>query len=201
MSSADASVRFCHCCPDASPVGILVDEEVLFRGVEFRTITDYERMAAGPHRLRLVEEPDETTLLDVSVDLPEDQAVTALAIGTTTGIQPLVLSDGHERVPDDAALVRFVHAIPDAPTVDVAVDDEEPLFEDLAFGEWAGYVPVDPGTHHVEVRSNGETLLPLPHRTFEGGEAITIFAVGRTVDDSLGAVVRADAPAALAVDE
>lgn len=195
MSSSDARVRFGHCCPDAPALGAIVDGEPTFRGVEFRTVTDYDPLAPGPHRLQLVREPDAgDPLLDVSFDLPEAEHVTALAIGTEHGLQPLMLADAPTEVPDGTAPVRFVHAAVDVPPLDGVVGDRT-LFEDVTVGEWAGYEPLAPGTHTLELRSAGDEAfaLPLPGLEFPDGVASTVVLVGRTGDDSLGAVVRSDA--------
>jgi hypothetical protein len=45
---------------------------------------------------------------------------------------------------DDEARVRAIHASPDAPAVDVTVnDDAVTLFDDVEFGESSGYTVVD----------------------------------------------------------
>ncbi len=51
------------------------------------------------------------------------------------------------------ASLRAFHASADAPAVDIVINDnfENPLVEDFAFTEIAGYVPVDPADYNVKV--------------------------------------------------
>lgn len=53
--------------------------------------------------------------------------------------------------------LRVVHASPDAPAVDVVVNDDfaNPLVEDLAFPEFTGFVSVPPADYNVKVTAAG----------------------------------------------
>ena len=82
------------------------------------------------------------------------------------------------------AMVRVVHASPDAPAVDVLVDGSRAL-ENLAFGNASDYVALPAGEHQVQVVPTGgdasqavidETL------TLEGGKAYEVAAVGNVAD-------------------
>ena len=50
----------------------------------------------------------------------------------------------------EQAMLRVVHASPDAPPVDVIVDDNK-VFTDVSFKEITPYVPLDAGAHNVRV--------------------------------------------------
>jgi hypothetical protein len=51
--------------------------------------------------------------------------------------------------------VRIGHCCPDAPNVDIHVDDS-PAFEDVAFGDLSDYTTLDPGAHGVRVAPSGD---------------------------------------------
>ncbi len=56
----------------------------------------------------------------------------------------------------ESARVRVIHASPDAPTVDVwAVGVDEPLIEDLAYGDVTGYLELPAATYTIELRAAG----------------------------------------------
>jgi len=55
---------------------------------------------------------------------------------------------------DEDASIRFVHASPDAPAVDVIVDGA-PVAENLAFGTSTEYLPFPSGEHQVQVVPTG----------------------------------------------
>jgi hypothetical protein len=50
--------------------------------------------------------------------------------------------------------VRFVHAVPDAPSVDILIDGQ-PVFQGLAFGNVTEYVTVSPGEHQIRAVATG----------------------------------------------
>jgi hypothetical protein len=54
--------------------------------------------------------------------------------------------------PTGQARVRLVHAVPDAPAIDVAVKNGPKLFEDVEYEEMTDYVVLDAGEYPIEVR-------------------------------------------------
>ena len=98
-------------------------------------------------------------------------------------------------IADEQTHARFVHASPDAPSVNVQVADGGPvLCEDIGFRESSGYVPVDAGTYDLEVVPTGtsEPALSLPGTELTAGTAISAIAVGKLDDESLGALLVED---------
>jgi hypothetical protein len=78
------------------------------------------------------------------------------------------------------ALVRVVHASPDAPAVDVYVDGTLAL-ENLAFGSASDYVPLPAGEHQVQVAATGTEAAQAvidAMVTLEAGKAYEVAAVG-----------------------
>jgi LPXTG-motif cell wall-anchored protein len=77
--------------------------------------------------------------------------------------------------------VRFVHASPDAPAVDIAVANGGPvLFSNVPFKGVGDYLPVDAGTYDLEVRVAGtETVaLSVPGVALADSTVYTVFAMG-----------------------
>lgn len=75
--------------------------------------------------------------------------------------------------------VRAVHASPDAPAVDVTVDDGAlTLFEDVEFGESSDYAVVPADAYEVEVRpAGGGNPVFEADVHLEGRSTYTVFAV------------------------
>ena len=64
--------------------------------------------------------------------------------------------DGDEEgMGDGDANLRVAHLSPDAPNVDVYVD-EEPVLEDVAFGTFSEYLALAPGTYGVQITAAGD---------------------------------------------
>jgi len=180
--SDDARVRVVHASPDAPSVDVLVDGSAAFSGAAFKGISDYAALAAGTYGVQVVP-AGETEPVVIEADLALDGGTdyTVVAVGRLQDIEPLVLVDNNSAPAAGKAHVRFVHASPDAPAVDIAVADGGPvLFSDIAFKGVGEYLPVDAGTYDLDVRVAGteDVALAVPGVKLDAGTVYTIFAVG-----------------------
>ncbi len=88
--------------------------------------------------------------------------------------------------------VRVMHTVPNAPNVDIYVDDEM-IIENLAYGDFTDYLPVQEGTYKVSLYVTGtqdapiiENMLPV-----ERDVMLTVAAVG--TPDNIGLLSITDA--------
>lgn len=217
-SAATASVRVAHLSPDAPAVDFCVTADgVTFvgpvmkslgdsDGLAFSEVTQYLPLPVATYTARLVA-PDAA---DCSVALAGLPDVTGLALAadgayTVAAIGMLAPSDGEQPFAvtafgDDAevatgkAKLRFIHASPDTPNVDVGVgagDQFTPVFSDVAFSE-AGdvggesYLETDPlADVTVSARATGTTAdaLVIPSVSLPEGAIATAFAIGKLNGD------------------
>lgn len=90
-------------------------------------------------------------------------------------------ADGH------VARVRVVHAVPDAPPVDVYANDVEAV-SGAEFKDATGYLELEPGTTTVDVTPAGESpdaAVASAELTVEGGTSYTVVAAGELSEDSI----------------
>jgi hypothetical protein len=115
---------------------------------------------------------------------------TVVAVGTLDSIGVIALADDNTAPAAGNARVRFVHASPDAPAVDIAVKGGPVLFPNVAFKEFGAYAEVPAGAYDLEVRVAGTdtVALELPGVTLADGQIVTVFAAGLLADGSLSAV-------------
>ena len=83
----------------------------------------------------------------------------------------------------DNATVRFVHAIPDAPAVDIKTDtpDGPAVFSGAAFKDITDYKVVPPGAYTFVVTAAGDTesaVVTFQEATLDAGGIYTIVALG-----------------------
>ena len=85
----------------------------------------------------------------------------------------------------EEALVRVVHASPDAPNVDVFVDDESAL-EDVPFRTVSDYLSLTSGEYDVRITAAGDadTVVFEDTVAVEAGTASSLVALGELNDDS-----------------
>jgi hypothetical protein len=109
-------------------------------------------------------------------------ALGALAFaGTAVAASPLVQA---QQMPSDRAMVRVVHASPDAPAVDIWLDGE-PAIRSLSFGQFTGHTAVPAGSHRVQVTPAGaqaDTAVIDANLDLAVGQAYTVMATGRLAD-------------------
>ena len=92
--------------------------------------------------------------------------------------------------------VRVLHASPDAPAVDVYLDDAKvDALTNVPFGTISDYLAIPAGKHNVKVYATGTTSSPVIDAdvTVTAGRAYTIAATGALAD--IGAQVLQDDPA------
>ncbi len=180
--STPARVRVVHASPDAPAVDILVNDAVALSNVPFTAVSDYLSVPAGTYNIKVVPAGATTpVVIEADLTLAGGTDYTVAAVGELANIEPLVLVDNNAKPAMGNAHVRFVHASPDAPAVDIAVADGGPvLFGDVAFKEAQGPIPVPAGTYDLEVRLAGTStvVLPLPGVAVADQTVYTVFAMG-----------------------
>lgn len=101
----------------------------------------------------------------------------------------------------DVASVRVLHLSPDAPGVDVFVNDgATPAVKALAFGKGTGYLEVPPGAYDFDVAASGsaieDAVLSIDDLDLAGGRSYTAVAYGKL--ESIEALALEDDYAGLA---
>ena len=194
-TAGTAQVRVAHLSPDAPPVDVYVNGARAVTGASFKDVTNYLSVPAGSVNFRVT--PAGATspaVIDATVTLNNGGSYTVAATGLLAGIQPIVLED--DRGTTGQSKVRFVHASPDAPAVDIAVTGGPVLFANVPFRQATAYPQVAPSTYDLEARPAGSTAVALQVEdvTLRPGTNYTIFAVGLLSNKTLAALPVVDAP-------
>ncbi|MGQ9767028.1 MAG: DUF4397 domain-containing protein [Anaerolineae bacterium] len=201
--AAGPRVRVVHASPDAPAVDVLVNGSVAFSNAPFKGITPYAPLTAGSYDVKVVPTgATEPVVISANLTLEADKDYTVVAVGKLANIEPLVLVDNNSAPAPGKAHVRFVHASPDAPAVDIAVKGGPVLFSNVAFKGVGDYLPVDAATYDLEVRLAGTNTVALevPGLKLDAGTVYTVFAMGlATGQPALMAVPSVDATAGPAV--
>ncbi len=199
MAAGGPRVRAVHASPDAPTVDVWVDGAKAFTNAPFKGVTPYAELSQGMHNFQIVPAgATEPVVIEADLDLQNNTDYTILAVNTLSSIEPVVLVDNNGLPAEGKAHVRFVHASPDAPAVDIAVTGGPVLFGGVAFKGVGDYLPVDAGTYDLEARISGtETVaLSLPGITLEEGTVYTVYAMGFAAGEpTLTAVISVDAQA------
>jgi len=182
---SETDLRVVHAVPDAPAVDVYVDGELVFENVSFGNESDYETVPTGTQNVTVTPANDsETVVFEEELDI-ENQTTVALGGELDEDgedVRALARDDDAEPADNESA-VRLAHLAPDAPAVDVTVNETgDVLFDDVEFGNATAYETVPEGEYTLEIRNateddDGEVVATV-NVTVEGGEAYTAVATG-----------------------
>lgn len=188
--SGAAQVRVAHLSPDAPAVDVLVDGSVALEGVEFGTVSDYLQVPAGERTVTIRTTEDRTVVFEGPVTVEAGTMYTIGAVGEVTEntFRPEIYVDDFEHPGADDALVRLIHASPDAGPVDVTVAESGAvLFDNASFPNATDYATVPAGDYTLEIRpateDNDGTVVATVDVSLEGGTVYTGIAAGYLTPD------------------
>jgi len=188
VPKGQARVRVVHASPDAPPVDILVNGTIrAFSNVKSGDVTGYATLPAGVYDFAIVPTGGglgSAVMVVPGVNLSYYGNYTVVALNTLANFEVLPLVDTN--VTTDALLypgaarLRFLHASPDAPAVDVKVAGGPFLYKDVAFKQVGDYLLVPAGMADVEVRLAGTdaVVLTVPGVKLKPGNTYTAYATG-----------------------
>lgn len=195
-AQTEAFVRVAHLSPDAPNVDVWVDGARVLQDVPFETFSAYLEVPSGDRRVQVTPTGASSPMvIDATLSLTAGTYYTVAATGLLSSIGAAVLVDDPETT-QNGAKIRFVHAGPDAPNVDITLPDGTILFADVAFNEAEGFLTTPGGSYDLQVRVAGtdNVVLSFDNVTLEDGTIYSVFATGLVSDSSLGAIVALDQP-------
>ena len=169
-NSAKAKVRLVHTAPDAPAVDIKLNSgsgPAVFTNIPFKQFTDYIEVDEGTYTFVVTPTGSETEVVVFDpITVENGTAYTVVAHGTLDAADAfpfavrVFIDNGAgsafaDLTTDARANVLVIHASPDAPGVDLLVDDAVVNSAPLTFPNNTGYLEVNPGTRNVKVNAAG----------------------------------------------
>lgn len=192
-----ARVRVIHASPDTPAVDVLANDALaVFTSVQFEDVTRYAEVPANVYDIKVVPAgagPD-SAAIQANLNLFYGTDYTVVAVDTFENIKALVLVDDNETPEGNRARVRFLHAVPDAPAVDIKVADGPYLYQGMSFEDVGDYLTLPQNGYTLELRVAGtDTLvMELPDVAFRGGGVYTMLAIGLLGDGTLDVMIVED---------
>jgi Domain of unknown function (DUF4397) len=187
ISVANANLRVAHLSPDAPKVDVWLDGKVVpaLTNVPFKTVSSYLKVPVGAHDIAVyVAGTTSSPVIDVKGITLEEKSYTVGAIGLAAGGKnPLTAKVFVDDLTPNAAKarVRVIHASPDAPNVDVAVQGGAVVAANLAYPNATPvYLELAAApVYKLEIRAAGTTPAVLKFDTpqLDAGKVYTVFAV------------------------
>ncbi len=187
---------------DAGDLDLYIDGLEAVQALAYTNVSGYFSLPAGRHRFELVpagERPIKSAVKD-TIETDAGAAYELAVIGSGDDLQLQVnqvdlspLSPGTAGTPLETTRVRAIHAVPDAPAVDISViggDIAEPIFTDVTYPDVTDYVEKTAGVYRVLLNVPDSKLpaIDLGETFFEGDTVYSIYAVGSIEDGELDAI-------------
>lgn len=176
------ALRVAHFSPDAPAVDVYVDDERVVTGLEYDSKTPYLALEPGTYTLTVTPAGEDDSVLERTAWFGRAYytvaAIGSVELGT---LRPHILVD------DGSVLLRVIHAVPDAPAVDLYVNQgDTPIVADLAYGTATGYVAIPAASYTIDVTPAGEgkdAAVGSFDVDLERGLAYTAVATGRLEEE------------------
>jgi LPXTG-motif cell wall-anchored protein len=182
----NAMVRVVHASPDAPAVDVFVDGQAVLTNVAFPAVSDYLALPAGAHELAVAPagQGEAAAVITANPTLEAGKAYTVAAVGLLASIKGQIYNDNLAAPAAGKAHVRVIHASPDAPAVDVKVQDGPTLIQGLAFPNASDYLPVDAASYNLQVTPAGasDVVIDLPNTQLNAGTIYDVLAVGQVAN-------------------
>jgi hypothetical protein len=191
-NSAKAKIRFAHVSPDAPPVDIKVgsgSSAPVFSNASFKDITNYVEVDAASYQFVVTAagNTDEVLVFD-NIAVQNGAVYTVIAHGTfdPTDQYPFAVRVFVDNDPGDAFVdltlattnVKVIHASPDAPGVDILVDNAVVNSAALNYPDNTDYLSALAGTRNIKVNpSMSSSSVINADVTFGSDMFYSVFAV------------------------
>jgi hypothetical protein len=184
-SQPPTQVRVVNAIPGLAAADVVVDGVPRVPALEFGADPPYVTLGPGAHTIALLPPGGvpPAPIVSTEINVAPGVSQTLFAI-QGEGVPPifLILPEVPAGLASAGAGARFVHASPNTPPVDLAIQDGPVLFSNIAFGEASPYLPVEPGPVALQARLAGtETVvLNIPAVELAPGGVYTFGALGLT---------------------
>jgi hypothetical protein len=193
-ASGQVKVRVVHGAPSAPAVDVyvtapnaaLTGATPTLANVPFKTISGVLQVAAGSYQIRVTAAGSKAAVFDAgSVALAAGADLVLVAVDQNTGASPISLiglttdaAAPRFELTDNRAQLRAFHASPDAPNVDILLDNVVAA-GNLRYPTAVGFVAVPSGARNVKVNAAGTATTVIDVTpTLAAGRAYTAYAVG-----------------------
>ena len=179
---ATTSIRVIHASYDAPAVDVRVDGSVAITNLAYGESSGYAELNTGTRNIAVTPAGSSSSVvINADLNLDDSTEYTVYAVNVLNSIEPIVSVDDRAGRADKA-LIRFIHASPDAPAVDIKLNSGSgaTVFSNTAFKDIEDYAAVDAGSYVFAVTpagSNSEVAVFNPVDV-QNGSLYTVIALG-----------------------
>lgn len=180
--SSDSYVRILHASPDAPPVDIYANGNLIAKNLAYKQLTNYVPVKPGEYTIQVYPTGKKLNpVINTKLTVPQNSSFTIAAVGKLANISLLPIMEVYMPMVDKRkSYIRFAHLSPNAPAVDITLPDGKKLFSNVSYKQYTDYISVEPGNYTLQVRPAGsnQVVLTVPNVKLLPGTIYTVYAVG-----------------------
>lgn len=179
---SDSYVRILHASPDAPPVDIYANDNLIAKNIAYKQFTNYVSVKPGEYTVQVYPAGQKTTpVINTKLTVPPKSRFTVAAVGKLADISLLPIMEEYMKMVDKRrSYIRFAHLSPNAPAVDITLPNGTKVFSDVSYQQYTDYINVAPGNYTLQVKPAGsdQVVLTVPNVKLLPGTLYTAYAVG-----------------------
>lgn len=172
-------IRFLHAVPEGEDVDIYISDKPFYKGLEANEFSPYVYVPQGSYTITVyLEDTQDNPIVNEKIDVRANELVTIAISGEEGNISLLPIVEETEAVSGNNSKVRVVHLSPNAPAVNISIDDQE-LFTNINYKDVTPYkqIPAKVYTINIEEANTGK-LMRQDQVTINPGRIYTFYAIG-----------------------
>lgn len=185
IAALQPRVRFVHASFNAPNVDVYINGVRVLKDFAYKDVSNYLAIPAGKHQIDVYPAGNTvSTVLSRKIIVEQGKVYSFFITGDVKNVKWLALEDDF-RIPRGETKVRFVHLSHDAPPVDIAVNNRDVLFPNLAFRKNTDYLVLSPMTVDLEARIAGtnDIALSIPQVQLMPNKVYSILIVGSVANE------------------
>ena len=180
--SSDSFIRILHASPDAPPVDIYANDNLIAKNLAYKQFTNYVPVKPGEYAIQVYPTGQKSTpVIDTKYTVPTKSRLTLAAVGKLADIGLLPIMEMYMKMVDNRrSYIRFAHLSPNAPAVDITLPNGTKLFSDVSYKQYTDYINVPSGNYTLQVRPAGsdQVVLTVPNVKLSPDTVYSVYAVG-----------------------
>lgn len=189
MTSAEnyySNIRFIHTATNTPAVDIWVDEKVLIRNMQYKTVSNYLKVSSDNHEIKIMKAGTEEDIFDFEIEPAIGRCITVMIIGDMEDetLEIEYFNDNERTVAAGRSQIKLFQAAEAIPNIDIYTDDQV-AFIDSEYMDTTNYIEVNSGEeillNMTEVDTDVSLLDPIPV-ILESGKSYILVVSGTEGD-------------------
>lgn len=181
VDEMNSFIRILHASPDAPAVDVYANGSKIASNLKFKEFTEYLPVMPGSYNIKVFPAGTKRNpVINTTLNVPANKIFTIAAINKLENIMLMPILDPKLPISPGMTYVRFGHLSPNAPAVDVRLENGMQLFSNVPYMNVTPYKAVMPGTYNFEIYPTGsnQRVLYVPNANLGANRFYTLYAVG-----------------------